>query len=151
METKNVWSPWRPLSTLPIWNYYHIKLDMTVAMKRHSINKLNYLDDNACCIWYLGVVLKVLLNRKWTPLRLSHDQLLALPFYIWTGRTFLDGAIPCFLFHTLTHSRQLSFFYFTLIFVAAFAATCCFCDGYSTNSDALVKKKVTWFYNSSHM
>lgn len=40
---------------------------MTAAMKRHSINKLNYLDDNACCMWYLGVVLKVLLNGKLTP------------------------------------------------------------------------------------
>lgn len=67
METKIVWSPWRPLSTFSKWNYYRIKLDMAAAMRRHSISKLNYLADNAYSVWYLSVVLKVLLNGKLTP------------------------------------------------------------------------------------
>lgn len=39
----------------------------------------------------------------------------------------------------------------SLLLLVAFAATSCFRDGYSMNSDAFVKKKVTLFYNSSRI
>lgn len=61
---KNAWSLWWPFPTLFIWNQYHVKLDRVDAMKRQSINKSNYLDDNTGRIfWCRGVSSKSVIWR----------------------------------------------------------------------------------------